>query len=156
MCKNIVLGLDISLSTGWAIFDNSKLKDYGIIKIKEKEIDKRIRTLTAAVLCLVDEFKPTVVIMEDVFKGPNVKTLIFLSRLQGAIINIIPEGTRVEYIYSSSARKNVLKADNKNNKENTFNWIVKKFKLEGLNFKQHNDITDAILLAYYGFLLTKQ
>lgn len=148
-----VLGLDISLSCGYAVISSTKeLKTYGCIKIKVKDLKARVDTLVNEVLKIVDQFHPVLIVIEQTYFGPSATTTALLNKFQGAVLSHIPSNILVIFVNASSARKTVLGKGKKHSKEDVFNWAVDQYKLKDLIFKKHNDITDAILLAHLGCL----
>jgi crossover junction endodeoxyribonuclease RuvC len=147
-----VLGLDISLSCGYSIIENgNQLITLGCIKVKEKDLKKRLKYLSIEIVKLIKEFSPELVVIEQVFYGPSVTTTALLNKLQGAVTVSVPENTEVIFVNASSARKSILGAGKRHTKLDVFNWAIRKFKLKNLSFKKDNDKTDSILLSMYGY-----
>lgn len=146
-----ILGLDISLSCGYSILENgNKLITVGCIKVKVKELKSRLKFLSTEVIKIIEEFKPNLIVIEQVFHGPSATTTALLNRLQGAVLVSIPDNIDVIFVNASSARKTILGQGKKHSKLEVFNWIVKKFKLKNYVFSKDNDRTDSILLSIYG------
>lgn len=83
-----ILSFDQSTNlTGFSLFDNGEYVESGVIdKHSIKDTDKRIATMGLAMCKKIKEHKPDVVIIEDIQKQSNTKTVIYLARLQGCII----------------------------------------------------------------------
>jgi len=154
-----ILGLDLSIaSTGWSILDNNKLKDVGTIKtakLKTTDVQIRLKFIDKALKEIITKYSPELVVIEEVYQGKNSKTTGVLNRLNGAVQVNLPDDVRLVLIAATSARKVVLGQGKKHDKEEVFNWAVKRHKLKNFTFEKNNDETDSILLATYGSLLEK-
>lgn len=84
------MGIDPGLrKTGFSIIKtDSRLKilGYGVIKGKGKSVPERIYSIYMGLKEVLDKFTPEVLSIEKAFYGRNVRTLIDLSELRGAII----------------------------------------------------------------------
>jgi Holliday junction resolvasome RuvABC endonuclease subunit len=151
-----VLSLDVSASsTGWAIrMDNGNF-EYGLIKTDSKfGRAERLAYFRSELQNILIKFKPTHVVMEDVYSGLNPKTLILLSKFAGiaeeccfSFTNTIP------HIIHTNTVKSYFKAKTK---EEIFYFITEIFDWDdGCSFKKHNDMTDALaqLVCYYDHIL---
>jgi Holliday junction resolvasome RuvABC endonuclease subunit len=154
-----VLSLDVSASsTGWAFTTSKTGKqfDYNLIKTSPKNsLAERLAYFRTELVSVIKKFKPTHVVMEDVFSGLNPKTLIMLSKFAGVTMETIRSVANTEpYIIHTSTVKAYFKAKDK---ETIFNMIVDilDWKMEEVSFKKHNDLTDAIaqLMCYYDCVL---
>ena len=83
----IILALDISTHTGWAVFNDEKLLDYGVLNIKVDDLNfkpdpskspkypKNILNASSGMLYLIkgllDKYSPEVVVCENTQKGRN-------------------------------------------------------------------------------------
>lgn len=83
-----ILSLDQAIRcTGYAVHEGTDLIKQGSINLqKEKDTELRLRKMCTKIKDLIDEYKPDIVVFEDVSLRQSIKTLIALSRLQGAII----------------------------------------------------------------------
>ena len=147
-----MLSLDIATTTGWAFVDSeniSKIKR-GLIKSNSKlNLSKRLSDFREELTKLLELFKPSHVVIEDIFSGLNVNTMKLLAKYAGVaqeccmtISNIDP------YIIHTSTVKAYFKAKDK---QEVFNIVVDIVAWSDAVFKKDNDITDAIaqLLCYY-------
>lgn len=82
-----LLSLDISTHTGWAVFDDKKLVEYGVLNVKVDDLNfkpdpskspkypRNILNASSGMLYLIvellEKFKPDVVIAENTVKGKN-------------------------------------------------------------------------------------
>lgn len=83
-----ILSFDQSTNlTGFSLFDNGDYVDSGVIdKHTIKDTDKRVAAMGLDICKKIKEYKPDAVIIEDIQKQSNTKTVIYLARLQGCII----------------------------------------------------------------------
>ena len=83
-----ILAFDQSTNlTGFSVFDNGEYIDSGLIdKHTIKDTEKRIAEMGLTICRKIKEYKPDLVVMEDIQKQSNVKTIVYLARLQGCIV----------------------------------------------------------------------
>lgn len=143
-----VLSLDVSASsTGWAFFSNRKRNNmsFGLIKTNpDFDAAERLCFFRQELVKLLHTFSPTHVVIEDVFLGFNVKTLVLISKFAGVAIECCMAVSGVcPHIISTNTVKSYFKAENK---EDVFNVIKEIFEWDDneVSFKKHNDITDSI------------
>lgn len=172
------LGLDMSTrSTGYAVFENDKLVDYGIIKNSEKDWRLRVIAMGWEIGQLMKNVKPNVVVCEDVFvsgkhgKGNNNSSvMIKLSVLQGFVLGLFSDrNQKYEYVTPTKWRsklEGVFSGKRKGTtrpelKANTVAYVNKNFGLdlfydkERSVVKNQDDIADAIGIAYSYILSQK-
>lgn len=143
------LGLDIATTTGVSVFEGGKLVFYGTITLDDDlSYPERYKAFRKEIERLIREHKPRVIALEQVFQGKNVKTTAYLNALRGVAMSLVPNYCEFRTDAVSRIRKQVL-GEGKHDKEEVFDWAVKKFGLKDFVFKTHNDITDAILLSYW-------
>ena len=158
------LGLDLStVSTGYAIFEDDKLKESGkIVPPTSLDTTARIVYTVDKIKNIVDAHVPNKVIIEDTYYGSNYEVTKILNRLAGGVMYMlysnyltkiahdIIRSDFVEFVKPSSARKyfGLLPASKK---RHIVKAVNKKF---GLDFKvKDNDESDAIVMGYYGYIL---
>ena len=149
-----VISFDISASsTGWSFaFGQARGKyEYGLIKTSPKfSRAQRLAYFRNEVVKLMVHFRPTHVVMEDVYAGLNPKTLILLAKFAGIVEEVSVSIAGIEpYIIHTNTVKAYFKAKNK---ETVFNIIkdLLDWEDEKVSFKKHNDLSDAIaqMLCY--------
>ena len=154
-----VLSFDISASsTGWAFtFGQARGKfNYGLIKTSPKfSRAQRLAYFRNEVIKLLLEFRPSHIVMEDVYAGRNPKTLVLLAKFAGVVEECSVSVAGVEpYIIHTNTVKSYFKAKNK---ETVFDMVadILDWEPDKVSFKKHNDIADAIaqLLCYYDHVL---
>lgn len=88
-----ILALDQATRTsGWAIFEDGQLTDFGKVTFDDEDILKRIHKVCIYLQVMLIKFKPDKVIIEDIaLQGQtnNVQTFKALAQLQGAIIETL-------------------------------------------------------------------
>lgn len=155
----IYLGLDLStVSTGWAIFEDSKLAIRGTIA-PPKDLDTIQRCIYIGIKIkeILEKFDPNVVMIEDTHYAGNYSTTRILNRLGGMAI-YVAETTpssrgltgldRVRFVQPTVARS-YLGILSKGNKQNIVTAVNGKF---GTDLKKvDNDEADAIVTAYAGY-----
>lgn len=83
-----ILSIDQStVRSGYSVFVNTDLVKWDILDLhKEKDATYRFKLMCLQLDSLIQKIMPDIVIFEDVSLRASIKTLIDLSRLQGAII----------------------------------------------------------------------
>lgn len=150
-----ILSLDASTkASGYAFFDNEKLKKYGCITAASTDLIKRINKIVIELKEILTEEKVDIIIMEEVRpeQGKVLQTYRALMWLQAAINFLIHDffpNIKIEYIYPSSWRKicgipqgsgikrNILKAKD-------IEFVNKIFNINTTS----DDIADAIAIGY--------
>lgn len=160
----ISIGLDCSTkSSGWAVFDDNKLIDYGLIKSDKIEWRDRLYYQGKILSELFDLYKPQIIYMEDVPLSLNggAKILMMLGAVQGMVYGIgASKGIEMKFITPSEwrsplglfsgTRKGTTRQELKRKS------VEKANELFGLNLTYKSpsskfncdDISDAILLCY--------
>ncbi len=142
-----ILCLDISsVSTGYAFFRNGKLlkSKCGKMTIDKKfSLGKRLNIFDKKIYDLIFKNKPDIVIIEDTYLR-NVLTLKTLSYFHGVaykhIYNLLDKDP---YFISAVKVRSILGVIGKQGAFDCVNFL---YNLN-YNFKDHNDITDAIALG---------
>jgi Holliday junction resolvasome RuvABC endonuclease subunit len=152
MAANVILALDISsVSTGWAVLvDGQPAPDaYGLIHSDKKQSEgARLVYFQNEIVKLIDRFKPTDIITEDIFKGFNIVSFKVLAQYRGVALKTIYEQTNkeAESMLAVTARTLVGVGIKK---EQAFEGIIKKYKLKGdFDFERDNDFIDAYCLGF--------
>jgi Holliday junction resolvasome RuvABC endonuclease subunit len=155
-----VLSLDVASKTGYAVFEvknkKEKLIETGVIAVPMKDDYRgRFIQLNYKLKDLINRVKPDLVSIEELHSTRNAKTFCLLAMYLGVVHLTIPTSTSIKTINATSARSKIFKdlghkpPKRDEIKEAVFNWAVDRYKLTDFNVKDHNDITDAILVGYY-------
>ena len=83
-----VLSMDQSTRvTGWSVFDDGQYVDSGVIDLhKITDTDERSKQMGLEICKLIEEHKPSEMVIEEVAMQSNVNTLKKLARIQGMAI----------------------------------------------------------------------
>ena len=87
---------DATVVTGWAIYDDKKLVDYGKIELIQQDTIERISKMHQWLINMIDNWKPDYVAIEDIqlqnftgkngYGNPAVTTYKVLAQLQGVLL----------------------------------------------------------------------
>lgn len=147
--KKTIVGLDLSsVNTGWAVLDakDGSLIDYGNLKPPKTygQLEK-IHFMYSQIKTLLTKFDICDIVIEDQFGGKNIKTLILLARISGAIIALCSESSYNITLYSPTHIKKFITGNGKSGKEDLAKVITAIYKLD----RPYDDnTTDAICIAY--------
>lgn len=152
-----LLSLDLSTkSSGWAVFEDGKLLDYGCITASSTDLINRIHKMTNEINSLVlNKYKINKIIVEEVrpeggYGVGNQKTHKALMWLQAAIAIFIhdtyPE-IEIEYIYPSSWRASLGIKNGRGIKRQTLKEADMEFVKNKYRINVNDDIADAICIG---------
>lgn len=144
------LGFDQSTQkTGYALFDNSDLVRWGVLDMhKEKDGNKRVPLMIAEIVKVIGKIKPDRVVFEDVALQDSPRTLIMLSRIQGAIIGFcIEHGIPYEIYMPTSWRKIVGIKQGKGIKRENLKEQAIAFVRDAYGIKVGDDCAEGISLT---------
>ncbi len=163
MIKMISCGIDASTrSTGYSVFRDKELIDYGVIKPEGEDWRERMTNQGPKLIEILTKYHPDKIYMEDVpLKAQNPKVLVQLGAVQGffyglaasfdiPIVFLIPsewrspmglfDGTRAGTKRAEMKRKSVEKA-------NELFGLSLVWKSPSSKYND-DDIADSVLLAY--------
>ena len=145
-----LLALDqASVITGYAIFEEDRLVDYGKITLDDEEIGPRLVVLRNTIKDMIDKNNITTVAFEDIQMqasvGNNVKTFKVLANVYGIILELCEELNIKYKIVSSNTWKSTLKIKGKNRTEQK--KAAQSFVQERYNIKCTQDEADAICIG---------
>lgn len=161
MTNNVVLSIDQSLKvSGWCVFNGSKIDDIGFFQIKPTlPIEQRLTTFFTQLDDLLEKYKFTTLIFEDIQQQNNAETFKKLAYVQATILIWCYNRCIKFHILSPSHWRSVIK-DNcgvsfgrkrAEQKEAALNFVKEKFpKLKDVT----SDEADAICIGY-AYLLEK-
>lgn len=151
-----VLGIDPGLiKTGYAIIkkegEDLVLLNSGVFYSKSKEFEEKIFEIGSKVEELIRENRPSLLVIEDIFRGLNIKSALKSSHLKGAIIFLAKKyGLKLKVVSPTEVKIIVTgygRADKQQVKKNLNLFIEKLPK----NLKE--DESDAIAIAISSFYL---
>ena len=151
-----LLSLDLSThSSGWAIFEDDVLKDYGCITSSSTDVIKRIHIMIDNIAKILDKNKIDKIIVEEVrpeggYGVGNIKTHKALMWLQAATAFLIHDNyssIEIEYIYPSSWRAALNIKNGRGIKRQTLKEADIAFVKEKYNIDVNDDIADAICIG---------
>lgn len=157
----IILALDQSTRiSGWSVFENKELKDFGHWTETSDQIGKRILNISNHIKDLINKYDPDLVVFENIQlqnRNVGVDTFQKLAWVQGAIISVLEEWD-VEYkiIYASEWRKSCdfLKGNDKHRNEQK--KIAQQWVKDTYNLKCTQDEADAICIGVHATLQSEE
>ena len=105
--EKIILALDPSTkSTGWAIYTNDSLTDYGVISAGSSNLFRRIDKMVEELNNIIKKYNPTEVALEDVIPDDvkhNQNVFNALKYLQGYILHTLDDNKIVNYKFYTAS-----------------------------------------------------
>lgn len=136
--------------TGYAIIQDGKLLDYGLIKSKGKDSVERICDMTDKIMQLIETEQPNFVILEDIFISAkdykNTETFKKLSRLQGSLLYKLHKNKNIFHFVYPSFWRGILKINGKDRQDSKLLAQKAVYKNFGINVTE--DEADAICIAF--------
>lgn len=148
--------------SGWAIFDNGKLCQYGVFDCPDGSQESRINATKKWVKDMIINWRVDQVILEDIqlqnFENQNMNTIGVttyksLSHLQGVLIDLLFESEiPFKLAHTGVWRKyNNIKGKSRADKKKSAQLLVEEFYQQ----KVSQDEADAICIGRYGLTLFK-
>lgn len=157
----IILALDQSTRiSGWSVFENKKLKDFGHWTETSNQIGKRILNISNHIKDLINKYDPDLVVFENIQlqnRNVGVDTFQKLAWVQGAIISVLEEwDVKYKIIYASEWRKSCdfLKGNDKHRNEQK--KIAQQWVKDTYNLKCTQDEADAICIGVHATLQNEE
>ena len=147
--------------SGWSVLNDDMLIDYGLINAnKESEPLYFFRT---EIIKLITNYKPNIIVWEDLKSMRNLKTVRRLSEFTGNLREICEE-FNIPYLeaFTGSVRAKICTQKGSGNrgtktKEDVATVIVDKYELEIPETKKDKDIffniTDSIAMGLYCYIV---
>lgn len=139
-----ILALDQSTKhTGWSLWINGELIDYGVIDVDEGyDSITRMRIMGEKIAAIIDRRNPRYVVIEQVQFQRNYKVYSQLSQLQGVLFHILFE-RKIEFTLVEPTKwRSFSKIKGKNREEQKAAAIQAVY--EKYDVKVTDDIADAI------------
>ena len=152
-----ILSIDASTkSSGWAVYEETSLKDYGCITASSTDLFKRIHKMVDELDVIIAKYAVQKIILEEVRPDEigsrsNLATHKALMFLQGAIAMMVHDKyskITIEYLYPSEWRKCCKIKTGRGIVRETVKQRDIRFVEETFGIKVNDDIADAIGLGY--------
>ena len=154
-----VLGIDPGLgNTGYgivsAVNNNFELIDFGVIKTNSKDkLAHRLQIIFNEISQLINEHKPTIFSIEEIFYSKNVKSSLLLGHARGVAIAAASVNNILVYEYAARKIKQSL-TGNGNAHKDQVQFMVKNL-LKMNEAPKSNDASDALGVALCYLLQNK-
>ena len=154
-----VLGIDPGLgNTGYgivsAVNNNFELIDFGVIKTNSKDkLAHRLQIIFNEISQLINEHKPTIFSIEEIFYSKNVKSSLLLGHARGVAIAAASTRKIIVYEYSARKIKQSLTGNGNAHKEQVRFMVKNLLKMDTV--PKSNDASDALGIALCYLLQNK-
>jgi len=147
----IVLGIDPGLlQTGYGLIkvgpNKNQVIDYGTISPNSKDkLALRLFAIFNDLISIIDQYKPSIMAIEEVFYGKNVKSALLLGHARGVSMICAAKYNIPVFEYSARKVKQSITGNGNAHKSQIKFMIMKE-----LNLKQFNapiDASDALAIA---------
>ena len=151
----VVIGIDPGIrKTGYGVIRSTNnvtaLVDYGIISSDSTHpVANRIYSIFSDVQDLIDKYNPTVLSIEDIFFGKNVKSMLLLGQARGAALIAAASKDLIIYEYSPKKIKQSL-TGNGNSEKHQVQFMVQNI-LRLSSPPSPHDASDALAAALCHF-----
>ena len=146
-----ILAIDQAKSTGYAVFENGTLIEYGMIELgKKNDIYENILFFAREKISgLITKIKPDAVVIEDIQQqNQNVNTYKKLAMLMGTLLSLFQEINITYDVVPPTRWKSFCKIKGKKRqeqKDNTVLFVKDKYNLNSVE----EDEADSIALGFY-------
>ena len=141
-----LLALDqSSRTTGFAIFEDGKLIQYGTFTFDDEDFGVRLYKIRARVYSLIQQYKVDQVAFEDIQMQDNVITFKKLAEVYGVVQELLTEINMPHEIVLAATWKSTLKIKGSNRdqqKKSAKEWVVNTFSIN-----PSQDACDAICIG---------
>lgn len=147
---NRILALDqSSRCSGWAVFINGELKQWGHLTTNQEEVGERLVEIRNFIIAKVQEWEIDTIAFEDIqlqsSVGNNVKTFKVLANVFGVVLETAVELNKNFVIVPSSTWKSTLKIRGRSRPDQKRN--AQQFVINTYNVKATQDECDAICIG---------
>lgn len=136
-----------SRTSGYAVFDDDKLVDYGKFTFEDVDFGMRLLRIRERVDKLIEKYQPNKVYFEDIQLQDNVETFKKLAEVFGVIDELLTEKDISHEAILSVTWKSALNIKGKlraDQKRNAQEWVINTY-----NIKPTQDECDAICIGKY-------
>lgn len=150
-CK--LLALDTSSSkTGWAIFENAKYKKSGVINFDTNECKKkykgnseqRLEDMCLAIINLLKEYKPDIIVIEKLNVGRNMVAVRHLAKVIGVVYCYSILNDCFYYEIQASQWRSQIGIQTKNRKRDEYKQLAIEYVKNTLGIDTTDDEADSI------------
>ena len=147
----IILGIDPGLvQTGYGLIkvlpSNNEILDYGtIVPRKTDSLSQRLNIIYQDISYIIKKYNPTIMAIEEVFYGKNVKSALLLGHARGVSMVAASKLNIPVFEYSARKIKQSVTGNGTAHKSQVKFMIVKQFDLDDSNLKY--DASDALAIA---------
>ena len=147
----IIIGIDPGLvTTGYGIIrvNNSNIIviDYGTITPKKHQsLSQRLNTILEDVSYIIDKYKPSIMAIEEVFYGKNVKSALLLGHARGIPMVCASKNNIPVFEYSARKIKQSVTGNGTAHKSQVQFMVTKELNIKNTNFS--SDASDALAIA---------
>lgn len=149
-----ILSLDLSTkSSGFAIFEDKELKDYGCFQNTSTKLLTRIKFMRDEIKKILSKYQINKIILEEVRPdfGGNIQTHRALMWLQAAVMLMLDDDfpkLEIEYTYPSEWRAACGIKNGRGIKREQAKQLDIDFVKNTFNIDVNDDIADAICIGY--------
>lgn len=134
-------------STGLSLFNDGVYSSSTLIQFGDKEMDKRFKKMSDAILLFLEDNRPDIIYMEEAVVLRNAQTQRFLVRLQGVVYAwSILNNADCEFIRPTEWRSLVGIKSGKKKREELKKEAINLAK-EKLNIEVNDDVAESILIG---------
>lgn len=150
-CK--MISIDSSSSkTGWTYFENAQYKKSGVIDFDTNECkkkykgnsDKRIEDMCLAIINLLKEYKPDIIVIEKLNVGRNMVAVRCLSKVIGVVYCYSILNDCFYYEIQTSQWRSQIGIQAKNRKRDEFKQLAVEYVKNTLGIDVMDDEADSI------------
>ena len=147
----IILGIDPGLRhTGFGLIkinnENKTILDYGTISPSPDDtLSNRLLTIYQDIITIIDKYNPSVIAIEEVFYGKNVKSALLLGQARGVAMISGANFNIPIFEYSAKKVKQSITGNGNAHKTQLQFMVMKELKLKPFNAPI--DASDALAIA---------
>ena len=147
----IILGIDPGLvKTGYGLIEinenNCKVLDFGVVSPENKEkLSIRLRTIYNDISLIIDRYNPSILSIEEVFFGKNVKSALLLGHARGVAMLSASNNNIPVFEYSARKIKQSVTGNGNAHKSQVSYMVMKQLGLNSVNCP--SDASDALAIA---------
>lgn len=156
MSQEIVMGLDPGTATvGFSFVSGTKknpiIHDFGILKTEARAkefMPGRLLEIGTDLQQLLDTYKPTKAVVEDLFFFKNQKTVISVAQSRGVMLYLLAKAGVEIYSVTPLQVKQTLCGYGRADKSQVQKMIMKVFSLDEI--PKPDDAADSLAMAWWG------